>query len=84
MSNSAAEWRAERNAALRDLDMEWARHTLPDVSSDKVRLMAMHEARYECTDLADELRHASGAWLAKHNCNRCNGGALLRPGLLPR
>ena len=52
-----------RNQALRTLDMEYARKTMPAASSDEVRLMAMHKARYEVTSMEPDLRHASRVWL---------------------
>lgn len=84
MKRKLPDWRAERNSALSALDMEWARRTMPDASSDDVRLLAMHKARYECTDLADELRHTSAAFLVERGSTRFNGEPLLPLGLLPR
>ncbi len=66
-----------RNAALATLDMEYAREILPNASSDEVRLMAMHKARYECTAIMPALRHESEDWLRQHGCTRLNGGPLL-------
>lgn len=54
---------AERNRALKKIDMEYARRTMPGASSDEVRLMAMHKARYEVTAMPARLRHASREWL---------------------
>ena len=56
--------------ALIELDMEYARETIPEASSDEVRLVAMHKARYEHTDVPAEYRHASRAWLEKFGFNR--------------
>jgi hypothetical protein len=74
---------AERNKALENLDMEYARRMIPMATSDDVRLMAMHKARYECTDIAAEFRHQSGEWLRNNGCSRMTGDALLPEGELP-
>jgi hypothetical protein len=77
------QWHEQRNAALRTLDMGYARALLPHASSDEVRLMALHKARYECKDIEAELRHASGAWLRERAMGRLSGTPLLPVGELP-
>lgn len=77
------QWRQERNAALAALDMEWARQMMPTASNDHVRLTAMHKARYDCTDIADEQRHQSGDWLRQHGYGRRDGTPLMPAGELP-
>lgn len=77
------QWRQERNEALAAMNMEWARQMMPTASDDHVRLTAMHKVRYECTDLADELRLQSGDWLRQHGYSRMDGTALLPEGKLP-
>lgn len=77
-------WRKERNRALKQLDMEWARKAMPTATSDDVRLMAMHKARYECTDMDDADRLISSGWLYMHGCKRMDGTPLLPAGELPR
>lgn len=64
------DWLADRKLALETLDMAYARRNFPGASSDEVLLLAMHKARYECTDVAANLRRASGAWLKKHGYKR--------------
>jgi len=59
-----------RNLALIELDMEYARMVLPGLSSDEVRLAAMHKARYEILSMPPELRHESRAWLEKFGFTR--------------
>lgn len=81
--NDIQQWRAARNAALRILDMNYARELMPQASSDEVRLIAMHKARYSCTDIEPELRHASGAWLRERGYGAFEG-PLLPEGELPR
>jgi hypothetical protein len=75
---------ADRNDALRTLDLDYARRMLPGASSDFVRLMAMHKARYECCQIEQELRHASAAWLRSHGFNDMNGNPILPEGQLPQ
>lgn len=74
---------AERNRALQSLDMDYARRMLPGATSDFVRLVAMHKARYECTAVAPEARHASADWLRQHKLGRATGDDLLPEGQLP-
>lgn len=73
----------ERNRALTELDMDYARRMLPDASNDEVRMIAMHKARYDCTQIANDLRHASGAWLRERGYKRLGGIPLLPEGELP-
>ena len=56
--------------ALEILDMGYAREMMPMVSSDEVRLVAMHKARYERTSISPELRQESRAWLEKFGFQR--------------
>ncbi len=69
----------ERNEALTTLDMEWARRMLPNATSDYVRLIAVHKARYDCVSIAPKLRHESAEWLRERGL-----GAMHRPLLPPR
>ena len=73
----------ERNMALAELDMNWARRMMPGASSDFVRLLAMHKARYEITTMPAELRHESGRFLREHFASRMFGMDLLPEGKLP-
>lgn len=73
----------QRDKALANLDMEYARRMIPLASSDEVRLIAMHKARYEAASLAPELRHESGQWLRERGYKRGTGGDLLPEGRLP-
>jgi hypothetical protein len=64
----------ERNAALRSLDLAWARKQADAASdrtgaprcSDEGLLGAIHNARLLCKDIEPELRHESAAWLREH------------------
>lgn len=76
MNDAVKRYVKERNDALRKLDMEWARKMLPDASSDHVRLMAMHKARYEATGIEKHLRLESQAWLQDHGYGRMCGIAF--------
>lgn len=82
MDKDIEAWLAERDAALASLDMDYARRMMPDAEDD-VRLAAMHKARYECTGLAAELRHASGHWLRERELGRMTFAPLLPEGELP-
>lgn len=73
----------ERDAALMNLNMDYARRLMPGASSDEVRLAAMHKARYEATSIPREFRHASGGWLREHGYLRYGGLPLLPEGELP-
>jgi hypothetical protein len=75
-------WRANRNRMLRELDVKSAKGAMPGASSDEVVLIALHKARYECTDIEADLRHASGTWLRQHGFE-CMHGPLLPEGELP-
>ena len=83
MSGDLQKWIEERNRGLAALDMEYARKMLPGASSDFMLLLAMHKARYECTDLSDDLRHESAKWLREGGWSRMTGGPLLPDGELP-
>lgn len=69
--------RALRNAALASLDLSWARVQAGASgrapSSDEVLIASMHKARYECTDIAEDLRRQSEAWLKQRGLKRMNG-----------
>jgi hypothetical protein len=60
---NVAAYVAERDAALLSLDLDWARKTMPQASSDEVRIMAMHKARVHAVNLPDEARRDSQRWL---------------------
>jgi hypothetical protein len=76
-------WKLARNKALRELDMDFARAAMPGARNDEVRLMAMHKARYECTEIEAHYRHESRAWLAARGLSRQTGEPLLPEGDLP-
>jgi hypothetical protein len=84
-SASIAQWRAERNRALRSLDLDYLRAQIPAAAAvdGSQLLVAAHKARYECTDLEDHYRLTSAAWLRERGL----GGMyepLLPLGELPR
>lgn len=67
---------AERNDALRRLDLSWAHEQIPEGGprpSNEALLVGMHKARYECTDIEPELRHASRDWLELRGFGRRSG-----------
>jgi hypothetical protein len=72
----------ERNRALSELDMDWARQRMPG-ASDEVCLMSMHKSRYACTQIAPELRHVSAEWLRERGLAGADGNPLLPAGELP-
>lgn len=81
---SLENWRKGRNKAFREMDMTFARHMLRGrLTTDAVLIMALHKARYECTDLEPEYRHESARWLRERGYGRQTGGALLPEGELP-
>lgn len=77
-------WRQERNKILAELDVDAAAAWVPGIYPREVVLMALHKARYDCTDIATELRHASAAWLREQGCTDMRGQPILPEGQLPR
>ncbi len=71
-----------RNEILTTLDIERARELMKD-TTDEVRLIALHKARYECTAIASELRHESASWLRDRGFSGLSG-PLLPEGELPK
>ena len=67
-----SDFTAQRNNALTTLDMRWARKAMPSASSDEVRLIALHKARYECTQIEPSLRHESRKFLEASKLARMN------------
>lgn len=79
-----AQFMAERNIALRTLDLNKLKrfsrdHDLPD----DIVLIGAHKARYECMDIESHLRLESGEWLRSHGYKRLGGLEVLPPGVLP-
>ena len=76
---------SERNKALVNLDLDYARTRLPGLEKkdDGFVLMVLHKARYECTAIPAELRHDSRAWLDIRGLRRMSGDPLLPEGELP-
>lgn len=64
---------ARRDKALAELDMEWAREQMLTASSDEVRLISMHKARYEAVNIEPALRLESKAWLQERGYGRLYG-----------
>lgn len=60
-------WIEERDRMLRDLDVDSPQCA---AVAPEVRLMALHKARYECTNMEPELRHASRHWLQERGLRR--------------
>ena len=72
MMMSLKEMLAERNKALSDLDMDYARRMMP-ATTDRIRLVAMHKARYECVQISADLRAASRKFLESTRHSRLGG-----------
>jgi hypothetical protein len=56
----------ERNAAMLNLDIAWARANAPvwlAPPDDETLLISLHKARYQCPVLPAEARHASAKFL---------------------
>jgi len=64
---------AERNTALLNLDLKWARRMVGDHPSEETLLASLHKARVECMALPDEPRRASCVWLLEHGMKRMTG-----------
>jgi hypothetical protein len=73
----------ERDDALAVMDMEWARKNMPYATSDEVRIIAMHKARYECTNLSNLTRQQSKDWLSSRGYSRIDGSKFLPDGEFP-
>jgi hypothetical protein len=73
----------ERNRALVQMDYEYLRNQMGRYVSDEMCALTLHKARYECTTIPAECRHASRAWLAEKGYGRMTGGPLLPEGELP-
>lgn len=82
MSDDRETFLAKRNAALASLDESYVARTVPKAPPE-MRLMILHKARYECTAMPDELRHASREWLDERRLQRMTGTPLLPIGELP-
>lgn len=74
---------AEKLRILAELDVDAALLLAPGPMSREGCLAGLHKARYECIDLAPDLRHASGEWLRARGCCRTYGRPLLPLGELP-
>ena len=70
------EYLLERNAAFRNLDLNWAAKQIGGDVSHEVLLIALHKARYECTAIESHYRHESAAWLRQHGYSRMVGHFL--------
>lgn len=73
---------AERNRILSEMDVDAAQSWVPGLSREGM-LAGLHKARYECRDIAPELRHVSGEWLRARGFCRLYGLPLLPIGELP-
>lgn len=76
-------WRLERNKALMNLDIDWAKKNIPEITDNFTLLVAMHKARYHCRDIPNELRHESANFLRQHEFNGVKQ-SLLPEGQLPK
>ena len=68
------ELKRERNHALATLDMKWGRENIllngGRAYDEHFVLLTLHKARYECADIAAELRKESRLWLEQHGWHR--------------
>lgn len=88
---SANDYILERNKALTDLDMRWARRMAVQGGkkgylggmTDEELLAGMHKARYHIPGIARELRLESAAFLRERGLGDLFGVALLPEGQLP-
>lgn len=83
MTDEIKEFVKRRDKALIELDMEYAREMMADATNDEVRLISLHKARYECTNIADDLRLESGQWLLERRYKRMTGEDILVDDMLP-
>ena len=79
-SESLDELLEKRNIALRNLDIAYvtAMGCAPEFA-----LNALHKARFECTAIEPNLRHASRAWLEANGLGRYMGREWPPKGELP-
>lgn len=70
MTDEFQKWKDERNRILRELDVGAA---FNGKLGGEIALCALHKARFECTDIEDNLRYDSGAWLFAHGFKRLTG-----------
>jgi len=73
----------ERNRALVELDIEWARAMMPNARSDAARLIAMHKARMHVPSIDTALRLESVEWLRERGFTDGFKHPLPPPGELP-
>jgi hypothetical protein len=77
------EYLHERNAALRGLNIAWARRQIDRPVSDAVLLLSLHKARLECTAIERDLRVASARWLMERGYKSLTGQTITNPEELP-
>jgi len=68
---------------LRELDVAEAMRTT-NASNPITALVALHKARYYCTDISDKLRLESAEWLREHGHPDLAGMKILPRGQLPK
>ena len=77
-------WLEDRNKALMEMDYAWCRNQVGRHASDELCELSLHKARYECTMIPAEARHASAAWLRERGYGRITGTPILPEGELPK
>lgn len=82
MNDEIARYMKERDAALKALDVEWARRRFPYADTATL-LLSLHKARYACTTIPAEYRHESGRWLRERGYHGVGSMPLLPEGQLP-
>ncbi len=68
---------------LERLDIDLAKMMMPEASSDRVILIALHKARYESINIASELRQESRKWLEINGYGRYKKQSFSSDGSLP-
>ena len=75
---------AARNRAFETDDYAWIRRMMPNASSDAVRLMAFHKARYECLAVSAAKRRESQVWMIENHVRRMTGDFVIPGEPLPK
>lgn len=80
--NAAQSYIEQRDEALANLDIEWARNQCGG-GSDEMLILALHKSRYEAKQVDPKLRRASGKWLQERSYGRIGGLPWPTDGSLP-
>jgi hypothetical protein len=72
-----------RNKAMLEMDFDFLRNHVGRPMSDEMCELTLHKARYSCTSLPAEARHASAKWLRERGYHGLGGEVILPEGQLP-